>query len=463
MDSHSKRWWLQKGSARIDILGHNNDSNKRRQEISHTSWLSDDEDAAPWEWPRSECILVDDYSPLRSSKGYAEKLMVSKVCCQVIQTSICDTPAAWSCVIRNKLRQFCHVMQARIMHGIHRKSIGDQDYPEIVFEEDPCMPHTIPSNTSPNTTLTPAPHGPPETITYWTAASWNHPPKERTSPPSTPKTTPEDLRCAGNRWTTFRLPSHERSNTNRALLQVYIKSVTGRTISIRIPNENAKIGTLKDLIWSQEGIPPAAYYLSANARKLDNNSIVTTIGKNPPYFMAMKFGLKGGSRLQRNEREVWCPHDYLALSSKQRQDLPVGTNKPCGQKGKGGIHLWLPHFTLMWTTLSTVLLVGLRVRLNVDNGLAAGITDKGKTEKAKTNCLWVAAIYSIGGIMAGIHIVSRNHGRRKRRNPRMQHQCPQVDQTQMQKISSPHSGPDRNGQPKDGPRLQRRKPAQNDV
>ena len=304
------------------------------------------------------------------------------------------------------------------------------------------MPHTIPSNTSPNTTLTPAPQGPPEKISYYcTAASWNHPSKESTSPRPSPKTTPEDLRRTGNSWTAFRLPSHERSNTNRALLQVYIKSVTGRTISIRIPNENAKIGTLKDLIWSQEGIPPHAYYLSANARKLDNNSKVATIGKNPPYFLAMKFGLKGGSCLQRNERDVCYPNDYLALWNKQRQDLPVGTNKPCGQKGQGGIQLWLPHFTLMWTTLCTLLLAGLWVSLNVDNGLAAGITDKDKTEKAKTNCLWVAAIYSIGGIMASIHIVNRNHECWKRRNPRTQQQCSWVDQTQIQNISSPPQRP----------------------
>ena len=255
LDGHSKRWWIQKGSAKIDILGHN-ENNTRRQEITPTSWLSDDEDAAPWEWPRSESILVDDYSRAKSSKGYAEKMMVSWICCQVIQTSICDTPAAWSCAKRNKIRQFCYVMQARIIHGIHRESIGGQVSPEIVFEKDHCMPHTIPSNTSPSTTTTPAPQGPPKKTSHWTAASRNNPPKKYTSPPPAPKATPEDLRLTGNTWTAFRLPSHERSNTNRSLLQVYIKSVTGRTISISIPNEDAKIGTLKDLIWSQEGIPP---------------------------------------------------------------------------------------------------------------------------------------------------------------------------------------------------------------
>ena len=36
MKSRSKRWWIQKGSVRIDILGHN-DNNTRLQEITHTS------------------------------------------------------------------------------------------------------------------------------------------------------------------------------------------------------------------------------------------------------------------------------------------------------------------------------------------------------------------------------------------------------------------------------------------
>ena len=136
------------------------------------------------------------------------------------------------------------------------------------------MPHTIQCNISPNTTLTPVPQDPPKKISYLSAASWNHPPKEHTSPPPTPKTTPEDLRRTGNRWTAFPLPSHERSNTNRALLQVYIKSVTGRTISIRIPNEDAKIGTLKDLIWSQEGIPGCVLTVSQRKKtgKQLNNS-----------------------------------------------------------------------------------------------------------------------------------------------------------------------------------------------
>ena len=63
------QWWLQKGSTQIRHQWRNNGSYR---EISHTSWLSDDEDAAPWDWPPSNAILVDEDSPARMCKGYAE-------------------------------------------------------------------------------------------------------------------------------------------------------------------------------------------------------------------------------------------------------------------------------------------------------------------------------------------------------------------------------------------------------
>ena len=122
MISWSKQWWIQKGSVRIEHLGNNAN---RWQEISHTSWLSDDKDAAPWKWPVSNAILVDDYSPVRTCKGYAEKLIVSKVCSQIIHTCICNSPASWRWSERNKLKQFCGVQKAGVLKGIHRKITRD--------------------------------------------------------------------------------------------------------------------------------------------------------------------------------------------------------------------------------------------------------------------------------------------------------------------------------------------------
>ena len=150
--------------------------------------------------------------------------------------------------------------------------------------------------------------------------------------------------------------------------------------------------------------------------------------------MAMKFGMEGGSRLRCH------PLDHLAPSNKHnhklRQSYPIVTIKPFEQKGKGRMHLWLPHFTLMWSTLCALLLMVLWVGLNVESGLALGITDKGKTEKAKINCLWAAGSYSIGGIIAVIHIAIQNHWCRKRRNPSSHHHRQQVDHPQIQELPS---------------------------
>ena len=81
------------------------------------------------------------------------------------------------------------------------------------------------------------------------------------------------------------------------------------------------------------------------------------------------------------------------------------------------------------------------VILNAESGLALGITDKGKTEKAKINCLLAAGVYSIGGAIAVIHILSRNHWCRKWRNPCWHCHCQQVDLPQIQEPSSPPPGP----------------------
>ena len=195
--SHSEHpWWIQEGTTQINHLW---DPKIQYQEITHTNWLSDDETAAPWDWPQQNAILVDNQSPLRSCKGYAEKLIISRVCCQIIQTCICDTPAPWSCAARNFLKQTCWTMKARILEGIHRRSVEDSFVPKVHFEWDQCLPTYIPGITKPSMVHWPAA---PETWRnrYTKTIGYGPPPNIWTPNASCIPQTPMDLRMANGEW-----------------------------------------------------------------------------------------------------------------------------------------------------------------------------------------------------------------------------------------------------------------------
>ena len=192
INARDDRWWLQKGSTQIRHQWRNKSS---YQEISHTSWLSADEDAAPWDWPSSNAILVDENCPLRMCKGYAEKLIVSRVSCQVIQTSICETPAPWSCSARNTLKQLCWALKTRVIQGIHRESTPGNFIPDLHFERDPCIPHVIPTTTGATKAYTSSTYGPPNNIPCQrsTIASHSQTHREPWGPPFFPTNGPQRI------------------------------------------------------------------------------------------------------------------------------------------------------------------------------------------------------------------------------------------------------------------------------
>ena len=300
VNTWSDRWWLQKGSC---LIRHQWGNAHSYQEISHTSWLSDDEDAAPWNWPKSNAILVDEDNPVRMCKGYAEKLIVSRVSCQIVQTSICETPAPWSCPARNTLKQLCWGLKTRIIQGIHRESTPENLnlIHRLHFERDPVIPHVTPTTTGASMTYTPATDGPPNKILCLCqhATEGSHPLK---SPgphglSSMSQWTPEDLRLTNKVWSASCTPTAAtHSPVNLPPQQTYIKTPTGRTICLDITDRDVTIGTVKNLIWINEGIPATAYHLTANRKLLIDETKLTTITKTPPYFITVNFRLIGGSQ-----------------------------------------------------------------------------------------------------------------------------------------------------------------------
>ena len=133
------------------------------------------------------------------------------------------------------------------------------------------MQHIIPTNTGPSMVRTPPTHGPPKKICCHKANLRDKPPSspDPNSPtPHSPRWIPEDLRRTGNEWSAFCIPTSARPSTSLPTIQVYIKTTTGRTITLYITSGATTIRTLKNLIWTKEGIPTTAYYMTANSRIL---------------------------------------------------------------------------------------------------------------------------------------------------------------------------------------------------
>ena len=416
------RWWLQEGSTQIQHQWRNN---RDHQEISHTSWLSDDEDAAPWCWPTSNAILVDNQSPALMCKGYAEKLMVSRVCCQVIQTCICETPPPWSCSVQNTLKQFCWALKRRIIHGIHRESPEEELPPEIHFASDSLMPHLIPTNTASSMIYTTPTNGPPTRIpcrfavkgvSPWTPWDSNIP------PPTAQRGTPEDLRLADSVWRASAIPTLvDHSATAPSPQQAFIKTPTGRTLYLDITDRDATIRVLKHRIWTTEGIPPSAYYLTANRKILEDETKLASISESPPHFITMVFRLLGGS--QKNtaidatntppyrEKIIGLRTHLLCATRHHEHNEDVYRRETCNNQGKwesssqGSSLTTLPYAILLWSTMCILLLMSLWTKLKWNGGHDIGINKIGNTNLAMNNCLWVSGMYSLVGVIATTLIV----------------------------------------------------------
>ena len=178
-------------------------------------------------------------------------MIVSRVSCQIVQTSICETPAPWSCSARNTLKQLCWGLKNRIIQGIHRKSTPENFIPGLHFERDPCIPHVTPTTTGASMTYTPSTYDPPNKIHCQWAAVRSHPltSREPYGPFLLSQWTPEDLRLTNKVWSASCTSTPATpSPASLPPQQAYVKTPTGRTISFDITDRDATIGTVKNLI-----------------------------------------------------------------------------------------------------------------------------------------------------------------------------------------------------------------------
>ena len=181
-------------------------------------------------------------------------------------------------------------MKARILEGIHRGSIEERFVPRVQFEWDCCLPTPTPVNRI--SLVTPSPWPEPRSRGY---ANSEWPPKNNGLPIATciPRT-PTDLRRANGKWSAAQ-PHGLNSSPEPHPCHVFIKTTTGRTVSLTARTISTTIRTLKNMILTKEGIPPTAYYLTSNGKLLQDNAALSDITSKPPYFIAMNIPLVGGA------------------------------------------------------------------------------------------------------------------------------------------------------------------------
>ena len=200
-------------------------------------------------------------------------------------------------------------MKARILEGIHRGSIEERFVPRVQFEWDCCLPTPTPVNRI--SLVTPSPWPEPRSRGY---ANSEWPLKNNGLPIATciPRT-PTDLRRANGKW--FAARSHgPNSSPKPHPCHVFIKTTTGRTVSLTARTISTTIRTLKNMILTKEGIPPTAYYLTSNGKLLQDNAALSDITSKPPYFIAMNIPLVGGAPTHLATK----PNPKICLRTNQR-------------------------------------------------------------------------------------------------------------------------------------------------